>query len=250
MTKLYANISLGHENRTSVLERRLVAAAQCHADAVVINKSTPALMVPAEKKYTSVSSSWGNLPFIEIANRNEISAQNAVHMADLCKQIGIPLIWCVTDSTAAEFVKEHCNANIIKLHTDAINIYELSRFCKNNFTHVIFHHSHSSEYDVLYGKHRREFTVYHSSMEFPPTYAQLNLQVCDQLIKENFVVGYESRDPGLFPSVAVAYKGVAYIEKYLGDDTSDNLSILTPEQFYEYFKNLELLEIANGRLQT
>jgi sialic acid synthase SpsE len=250
MTKLYANISLGHENRTTVLESRVVAAAQCNADAIVINKSTPALMVPADKKYASVSSSWGNLPYIEVAKRCEISPQNAVHIAKLCKQIGITLIWCVTDSTAAEFVKEYCSASTVKLHTDAVNLYELSRFCKDNFAHVIFHHSHSSEYDVLYGKRRREFTVYHSSTQFPPSVDQLNLHICDRLIQQNHVVGYESRDAGVFPSVAVAYKGVDYIEKYLGDSDSNNSSILTPEQFYEYFKNLELLEIAHGQSQT
>lgn len=250
MTKLYANISVGHENRTSVLESRLVSAAQCNADAVVINKSTPTLMVSAEQKYVSVSSTWGNLPYIEVANRSEISAENAIHVAGLCEQIGIPLIWCVTDSVAAEFVKEFCNASTVKLHTDAVNIFELSRFCKDNFGHVIYHHSHSSEYSQLYGRNRRHLSVYHSTTQFPPTVEQLNLSICDDLIKQGYRAGYESRDVGLFPSVAVAYKGVEYIEKYLGDNDSDNASILSPEQFYEYFKNLELLEIANGQPQA
>jgi hypothetical protein len=49
-----------------------------------------------------------------------------------------------------------------------------------------------------------------------------------------------------FPSVAVAYKNVDYIEKYLGDEDSDNTSILTPQQFYDFFKNLEILATANG----
>jgi hypothetical protein len=68
----------------------------------------------------------------------------------------------------------------------------------------------------------------------------------DKLIKLGYTVGYESREPGVFPSVALVYKGVEFIEKYLGDEDSDNASILTPEQFYDYYKNLEILEIANG----
>jgi len=74
----------------------------------------------------------------------------------------------------------------------------------------------------------------------------MQLNIIDELLKQKYIVGYESRDAGVFPSVAVAYKGVDYIEKYLGDEISDNPAILTPEQFYDYFKNLEILEVANG----
>ena len=51
MVKLYANIGVGHENDISVLKTRLIAAAQCNADAVVITKSTPALLIDENKKY-------------------------------------------------------------------------------------------------------------------------------------------------------------------------------------------------------
>jgi hypothetical protein len=74
----------------------------------------------------------------------------------------------------------------------------------------------------------------------------MQLHTIDSLISQRYITGYESKDPGVFPSVAVAYKGVDYIEKYLGDNDSDNNSIFTPDQFYEYFKNLELLETVNG----
>jgi hypothetical protein len=74
----------------------------------------------------------------------------------------------------------------------------------------------------------------------------MDLSTIDKLLLQKYRVGYESKDAGIFPSVAVAYKGVEFIEKYLGDEDSDNASILTPQQFYDYYKNLEILEIANG----
>ena len=249
MAKLYANIGVAHENRIDVLEARLIAAAQCNADAVVISKSTPKLLIPEEKKYVSIPSRWGNLPYLEVAKRSELDEETAVQFVTLANHIGIPVIWSVTDSVAAEFVKEHCNANTVKLHNSAINVYELSRYCKNNFKETIFSYKHLEDADVLF-PHKHKVTVYYTTDAFPPATEDLRLSTIDKLIAQKYRVGYESKDAGIFPSVAVAYKSVEFIEKYLGDENSDNISVLTPEQFYEYFKNLEIMDIADGKEQN
>jgi hypothetical protein len=59
-------------------------------------------------------------------------------------------------------------------------------------------------------------------------------------------VGYESRTNTLFPCVATAYKGIEYIEKYLGEYDNSNNSVMNPQQLYDLYKNLEILEVANG----
>lgn len=245
MTKLYANIGVAHENDFSVLEARIISAAQCNADAVVISKSTPNLIIPEIKKYISITSRWGNLPYIEVAKRSELDVDTAKKLVDLSDHIGIPIIWSVTDSVAAEFVKEHCNANTVKLHNSAINVYELSRYCKNNFKEIIFSYKHLDDANVLF-THKHKVTVYYTTEDFPPKTEDLKLNTINRLMQQNYIVGYESKDIGLFPSVAVAYKGVDFIEKYLGDENSDNAALLTPQQFFEYFKNLEIMEISNG----
>jgi sialic acid synthase SpsE len=246
MSKLYANIGVGHENQISVLESRLIAAAQCNADAVVITKSTPKLLIPEEKKYISIPSRWGHLSYLEVAKRSELDEETAKQFSSLAKQIGIPVIWSVTDSQAAEFVKEFCDAKTVKLHHSAVNVYELSRYCKDNFGEIIFSYKHLADANVLF-PHKHKVTVYYTTDAFPPNIEDMELKHIDKLLNQKYNVGYESKDAGIFPSIAVAYKGVSYIEKYLGDEDSDNASILTPQQFFDYFKNLEILEMANGQ---
>lgn len=241
--KLYANIGVGHENDWETLQSRIVAAAQCNADAVVINKSTPRLVIPEEKKYTAVNSKWGTLPFLEVAKRSELSEENAKRLKEFADEIGIPVIWSVTDSVAADFVKEHCDANTVKLHNDAVEVYELSRFCKANFEHVIFNLKHKEHYDNIY-TNKRDYTVYHTTDNFPPESSELQFDIISKHIGVNYRVGYEGREAGIFPAMALVYKGVTHIEKYLGEDPSDNPSILTPAQFYDLFNSMLLLEEA------
>lgn len=243
--KLYANIGIGHENDFSVLEKRVVSAAQCNADAVVLNKSTPSLVVPENKKYVSINSKWGSLPYIEVANKSELSKENAVNISNLCNQIGIPIIWSVTDSRAGEFVKEHCNAEQIKIHFDHIDSYELTRFCATNFKYVIYPHTVLEDISAIHGKKFKEFAVYYTTEKFPPQIDELKLHNIDNLIKKNFTTGYEGREAGIFPCMALSYKGLHFIEKYLGDDVTDNTSILTPAQLYDLWNSLKLMSDAD-----
>lgn len=247
--KLYANIGIGHENDIEVLKQRVVSAATGNADAIVLNKSTPTLIVPKNKKYVPIASKWGTMAYIDVAKRSELTPSNAIAITEFCKDIGIPLIWSVTDDQAAAWVNEHCNAHILKLHYDAIEpIEDLIRYAKDNFDHVIY--SHQYVHDVMrYYKEsgRDKLTVYYASSEFPPKIDELELAHIDDLQQAfpDVAIAYESREAGIFPGIAVAYKGVVSIEKYLGDDDSDNPCILTPQQFYDFWNSMNILYEAN-----
>lgn len=245
MSKLYANIGIAHENNLQKLEQRVVAAAQCNADAVVINKSTPHLVIPEEKRYVAIQSRWGTKAYVEVAKLSEIDVDNTQALCDLCARIGIPLIWSVTDTTAAEFVKEHTKTHIIKLHHESPSHNELADFCYKNFEHVIYSHVHLEHVKKTYGLNRRNFQVYYTTTDFPPEITGMQLNQIDSLVRDQYNVGYESRDAGVFPGTAVVYKGVDYIEKYLGDPDSDNPAVLTPDQFYDFYKYMEILTQAN-----
>lgn len=243
--KLYANIGVGHENDFTVLERRIIAAAQCNADAVIISKSTPVLVIPEEKKYVAIPSKWGTLPYIEVAKRSELSASNLTKIVELCNQIGIPLIWSVTDMDAMHFVKEYADANSIKIHYNAVDPIDMVRSAADMFDTVYVSHLIVEEAQP-YLRRRGQLNVFYTTEQFPPETNQLNFSIIDKLIKLKYTVGYEGREAGIFPAIALAYAGIEYIEKYLGDEDSDNSSVLTPEQFMDLFTSLDLLQTAKG----
>ena len=225
-----------------------MAAAQCNADAVVIHKTTPGLIIPEEKKYVPVSSRWGTISYIDFAKRCELTNDCVDHIIQLCQRIGIPIIWCVTDNTSAEYIKNHTDSDTIKIHSSSVNIDDLAVFCSNNFDHVIYPHT-LEEHTLSYykkSKDKNKYSLYYTPLGDVINVETLNFKMLDSLKYSHLNVGYESRTNTLFPCVATAYKGIEYIEKYLGDTDNSNDSVMNPQQFYDLYKNLEILEIAHG----
>lgn len=250
MTKLYANIGVGHENQWEVMRTRLVSAAQCNADAVILTKSTPIEIIPDHKKYVSIKSRWGNKSYLEVANNSEISIDNCAKLYELAEHIGIPIIWSVTDTNAAEWVKDNTPCSQIKIHFDSSNNWDLINYCKNSFAEIMYCYTgkHVEQLLAFYKSKRELATVslYHTVAKFPAKVEEINLQKINQIKKHLYVnIGYEGRCPDIFPDCAVLFKDIDYIEKYLGDDDSEG-AILSPQKFYDFFVNMNQLEVANG----
>jgi len=253
MIDLYANIGIGHENDWEVLKSRIVAAAQCNADALVITKSTPSVIIPEHKKYLAIDSKWGELPYLEVANKSEIDELNIRKFNKLTEQIGIPVIWCITDTHAGDWVKEHTNCKDIKVHFDSQNNLELLEYCFYNFDKVRYCGS-DENIKILYNMYpskslrREKLFLYHTTIKFPPQVEELNLNRIDKLRKDfpDASIGFEGRCEAIYPDCAVALKDINYIEKYLGDEDEPNLAVLNHQKFYDFFVNMNQLEIANG----
>lgn len=250
--ELWANISIGHENDWNIIKGRVVAAAQCNADAIVISKATPKLSIPEDKKYISMNSRWGNLPYIEVANRSEIDLDNVKKLIELTEQIGIPVIWSIADSEAASWVRENTSCSKVKIHWDAKEDWECVLYCIENFPQIVYGGNDETIdklMNVYYAKpkQRRNLSFYHCAGKFPAKVEEINLSKLDKLKSRPQVsVGYESRCEGIFPDCAVVFKGIDFIEKHLGDDEEFNSAVLTPQKFYDFFVNMNQLEVANG----
>tara|TARA_A100001391_G_C5059486_1_gene275655 strand:+ start:541 stop:1299 length:759 start_codon:yes stop_codon:yes gene_type:complete len=248
--ELFANISIGHENDFDVLHKRIVAAAQCNADAVVLSKSTPHLAIQPNKQYLQIDSKWGSLPYLEVAKRSEIDEENCEKVLNLIEQIGIPLKWSVTDVESALWVKRNTGTNNIKIHYDSRNDQGLVEFVSDNFQWITYG-GNDKLIDLLLDrmgkpKYRKRVNLYHSTTKFPPQVEELNLDVLEKYKSRPHVgVGYEGRCEDIFPDCAVVFKNIDFIEKFLGDDDSTG-AVLSPQKFYDFFVNMNQLEIANG----
>lgn len=249
MAELYANISMGHENDWSVLEKRIIHAAQCHSDAIVISKATPYITIPENKKYISIQSKWGNLPYIEVANKSEIDELNVHKLNKLTEEIGIPVIWSITDTEACAWVIENTDCSNIKIHFDARNDWDLWRFCEDRFEEIIIPYGNILETQKpKLWKCKENISVYHAAYKIPSTIEELNLDKIEVLKDYSNTVGYEGRSADIYPDCAVELKNVDFIEKYLGEDAGDlGDAVLTPKRFYDMFVNLNQIEVANGK---
>lgn len=253
MIKLFANIGIGHENDWQTIKGRVVAAAQCNADALVITKSTPDVIIPKHKRYVAMESKWGELPYLEVANKSELDDLNVKKFNDLTNQIGIPVIWCITDIQAGDWVLEHTTCKDIKIHFDSQNDLDLLEFCYNNFEKVRYC-GNNENVKLLYNMYpsktvrREKLFLYHTTIKFPPQVEELKLSRIDELRKlfPDANIGFEGRCEAIYPDCAVALKNINYIEKYLGDEEEFNPAVLSHQKFYDFFVNMNQLEIANG----
>ena len=146
------------------------------------------------------------------------------------------------------YIKNHTDCDTIKIHSSSVNLDDLAVFCSNNFDHVIYPHT-LEEYILSYykkSKDKNKYSLYYTPLGDVINLETLNFKILDSLKHSHLNVGYESRTNTLFPCVATAYKGIEYIEKYLGDTDNSNDSVMNPQQFYDLYKNLEILEIAHG----
>ncbi len=253
MINLYANIGVGHENDWDCIYSRVVAAAQCNVDAIIMTKSTPAFIIPENKKYVSMESKWGSLPYIEVAKRSELCSKNVKKLLDLKEQIGIPLIWCITDNESGDWVKQFDpDAQSVKIHYDSSNDLEVVRFAKDNFRDVMYY-ANGDHVDEIYAMYprgveiKKHVKLFHTPSKFPAQVEESKLGNID-LINEKYQhaqIGYEGRCPDIYPDCAVVLKKVDYIEKYLGDEEPFNDAVLTHQKFYDFFVNMNQLEIAH-----
>ena len=249
MAELFANISIGHENDWQVLEKRIIAAAQCHSYAIVISKATPELTIPKNKKYVSINSKWGHLPYIDVAKRSEIDELNARKIINLTEDIGIPVIWSITDTEAGAWVIENTDCTNIKIHFDARNDFDLWKFCEQRFEEITvpFGSIIETQKPKLW-KLKKNVSVYHAAYKMPSPIEALGLEKIELCKEYSDNVGYEGRSADIYPDCAVELKNVKFIEKYLGDEAGDlGDAVLTPERFYDMFINLNQIEIANGK---
>ena len=249
MAELYANISIGHENDWTVLEKRIIHAAQCHSDAIVISKATPEITIPKNKKYVSINSKWGHLPYLEVAKKSEIDEFNAQKLNKLTEEIGIPVIWSITDVESGSWVLENTDCSNIKIHFDSRNDWDLWQFCKDRFEHIIIPYGNILETQKpKLWKVDKNITVYHAAYKMPSPIEALGLDKLELLKDYCNRVGYEGRSADIYPDCAVELKNVDFIEKYLGEDAGDlGDAVLTPKRFYDMFVNLNQIEVANGK---
>ena len=140
-----------------------------------------------------------------------------------------------------QFVKDYSTVNELKIHNDAVDAEELMPVCYSTITYTYFPYKHMDLVNRYYQRKRKKFAIYHTTEGFAPEIEELNLSVLDKIKHLNYTTGYESKEAGIFPAMATMYKGINYLEAYLGDEKENMPGVLEPAQFFDLWNSCNIL---------
>ena len=113
--------------------------------------------------------------------------------------------------------------------------------CFNHEDYTYFPYKHIDIVNKYYQRKHKRFAVYHTTEGYAPEVNELQLETLDKMKFLNYTTGYESKEAGIFPAMATMYKGIDYLEAYVGEDQENMPGVLTPHQFFDLWNSCNIL---------
>lgn len=193
----------------------------------------------------------------EMVKKLELSLEDFKIIKDYCDKIGILFFSTPYDIKSAEFLNE-IGVPFFKISsTDLNNFYLLDKITEFKKPIIISTGMSDLEevrktYEFLKERKVPEIAILQCTSEYPAPFDEINLKVIETFKREfpDAIIGFSDHSEGFLASCVAVSLGAKIIEKHFtlwkGLSGPDHQASLSPEELFEWVKNIRLTERMLG----
>jgi N-acetylneuraminate synthase len=253
-TYVIAEIGINHNGDLEVAKRIIDEAVHAGADAVKLQKRSPAHSTPPEQQKQMRETPWGYITYLEYRQMVEFNQQQYRELDAYCKEKGIDWLVSVWDEPSVDFMQEFATP-AYKVPSASLTDAGLLKYVRKTGKPVILS-TGMSTMDQIRGAVSAlgsdNLVLMHCTSTYPCEPSELNLRMV-QTLRDEFPstpIGYSGHEVGLVPSAIAVALGACMVERHLTLDRamwgSDQAASVEPGGFERLVKYIRVTEESLG----
>ena len=253
-TYVIAEIGINHNGDLEIAKRLVDEALHAGADAVKLQKRTPAVSTPPEQQQQMRDTPWGYLTYLEYRQKVEFNEAQYREFDRHCREKGIAWLVSVWDEPSVDFMQEF-DTPAYKVPSASLTDANLLRHIRKTGKPVIISTGMSTMNQIreavkILGT--GDLIIMHCTSTYPCEPMELNLRMV-QTLRDEFPstpIGYSGHEVGLVPSAIAVALGACMVERHLTLDRamwgSDQAASVEPGGFERLVKYIRVTEDSLG----
>lgn len=251
---IIAEIGINHNGDLQVAKRIIDAAVHAGADAVKLQKRTPAVSTPPDQQNQMRDTPWGYITYLEYRKKVEFDREQYRELDLYCRDKGIAWLVSVWDEPSVDFM-EQFETPAYKVPSASLTDHGLLKHVRRTGKPVILSTGMSTMtqiHDAVKVAGADNLVIMHCTSTYPCEPEELNLRMVQTLRKEfpDNPIGYSGHEVGLVPSAIAVALGACMVERHLTLDRamwgSDQAASVEPGGFERLVKYIRVTEASLG----
>ncbi len=249
-----AEIGINHNGDLDVAKRIVDEALHAGADAVKLQKRSPAHSTPPEQQKQMRETPWGYISYLEYRHKVEFTQAQYQEFDAYCKEKGIDWLVSVWDEPSVDFMQEFETPGY-KIPSASLTDGNLLRYVRKTGKPIILSTGMSTMAQIraavsIVGP--ENLIMMHCTSTYPCEPAELNLRMVRTLRDEYPAtpIGYSGHEVGLVPSAIAVALGACMVERHMTLDRamwgSDQAASVEPGGFERLVKYIRVTEESLG----
>ncbi len=247
-------IGLNHNGDVEIAKRLIDVAADAGAQAVKLQKRTPAISTPEHMKHTLRQTPWGEMTYLEYRHRVELDRDQYVELGDHATLRGLDWFASPWDVPSVEFL-EDLNVCAYKIASASVTDLELLAAVRATGKPVVLSTGMSTMEQIdraVAALQGSPIVVLHATSTYPLPAEEANLRMIATLRDHlpGIPIGYSGHEPGLQISLAAVALGAVAVERHITLDRtmwgSDHAASLEPQGLQHLVRDIRVIEQAMG----